>query len=329
MLRKWIRLCILLGILTGVGYVVVLGMPFKQEEVINNTGKQFSFERKEVIEEKPIEDELPSVVEKVTGNQDEEYKAEIIQETPVIQEEKTESREPVVSPKEVIKIVPEKKEEVSIPHHNKELKNINIMFLGIEDDKLKMFSVYSINKENNWKSGTVFVPTNTLIPGTKDTTVSELFYQEGPEEIKKVLEENMEIEIAYYVKVDRNLMSEVEPYIEPIYIDGEKINLARLFTMEITPKDEVILASLLKRFTNPSIYFGLLPKLVWTCKQYIETDFNLTWSNLFIHYEIAKNIDTTAVTKKVLPGKPEKVKGKLLWIPSQQAWLNSLYEVTK
>lgn len=229
------------------------------------------------------------------------------------------------------KELPEIKDSPSIPlrHGNKGLDNYNIMFFGIEDGKLQMLTVYSINEKNNWKSGTVFIPTDTLVPGTGDQYMADYFYRNGPEKVKQLVEKAMEIEISYYVKVDRNLLLEVESYIDPIYVDGEKINLAQLFTKEITPQDEIILASLLKNLTKPSVYFGVLPKLVLTCKQYITTDFELNWPNLWVHYQIAKNIDTTGVTKKIISGKYLMVKNQKYWIPTQEAWWNMVYEVTK
>lgn len=216
-----------------------------------------------------------------------------------------------------------------IKHQNKGLNNYNIMFFGIEDNKLQMLTVYSINKENKWQSGTVFIPTDSLVPGTKYQYLADYFYQNGPEKVEQLVEEAMEINIDYYVEVDRNLLLEVEPFLEPIYVKGERVNLAQLFTKEITPEDEIILASLLKNLTQSSIYFGVLPKLVLTCKEYINTDFELSWTNLWVHYQIAKNIDTTAVKKKIISGKYLVLNKNKYWIPNQEAWWNTVYEVTK
>jgi anionic cell wall polymer biosynthesis LytR-Cps2A-Psr (LCP) family protein len=216
-----------------------------------------------------------------------------------------------------------------LEHGNKSLSNYNIMFFGIEDQKLQMLTVYSINQRNNWKSGTVFIPTDTLVPGGKNLHMADYFYQNGPEKAKKLVEKVMEIDINYYVMVDRNLLLEMEPYLDPIYISGEKVNIPQLFTKEITPDDEIILASLLKNLTNPSIYFGVLPKLILACKQYIKTDFQLNWTSLWVHYQIAKNIDTSSVTKKILSGRYLTIENQRYWVPTQHAWKNMIYEVTK
>jgi len=236
-------------------------------------------------------------------------------------------------------IIPEKKgqskgrgiapDPVPLPHGNKELTNYNILFFGIEDEKLQMLTVYSINKDNNWKSGTVFIPTDTLVPGTRNQYMADYFYRNGAEKVKQLIQDAMEITINYYVVVDRNLLLEVEPYIDPIYVGGEKVNLSRLFTKEITPEDEIILASLLRSLTKPTVYFGVLPKLVLTGKKYIKTDFQLNWTNLWVHYQIAKNIDTTSVTKKIISGKYLNIGNQKYWIPTRHAWWNMVYEVTK
>lgn len=221
------------------------------------------------------------------------------------------------------------REEIKQEHKNKTLKNININFFGIENGVLQMLTVYSINKENGWKSGTVFVPTDGLVPGTKNTSFAEFYQTAGPLEIKKVLAEKMEIDIAYYVMVDRNLLLEMESYLEPIYVGGEKVNIAQIFTRVITPEDEIILASLLKSMTEPEVFWGVLPKLIWKCKNYIKTDFAVSCSNLWIHYQIAKNIDTTKVVKEVLPGSYKIIEGKRLWVVDPAGWYNAVYDVTR
>ncbi|MEL7568062.1 MAG: LCP family protein [Dehalobacterium sp.] len=271
-------------------------------------------ERKEINEEKGINEQK-----------------EIYEEKEIVEEkEQVETIEPIIEKKESGIVRPFKEPEKAVlKHNNKKLNNYNIMFFGIEDQKLQMLTVYSINKENNWKSGTVFIPTDTLVPGTENQYLADYFYLNGPEKVMQLVENLMEININYYVKVDRNILLEVEPYFDPIYVNGKKVNLAQLFTKEITPQDEIILASLLKNLTKPSVYFGVLPKLVLTCKQYITTDFELNWTNLWIHYQIAKNIDTTAVKKRIITGKYLTLNNKKYWTPTQDAWWNMVYDVTK
>jgi len=275
----------------------------------------------EVIERKGINEEKEVVEEK--------EQVETIE--PVIEEKDSDIVEEAAPVKKINRVTNPLKEpqKVLLDHNNKNLNNYNIMFFGIEEKKLQMLTVYSINKENNWKSGTVFIPTDTLVPGTENQYLADYFYLNGPEKVMQLVEDAMEININYYVKVDRNLLLEVEPHLDPIYIEGKKVNLAQLFTKEITPQDEIILASLLKNLTKPSVYFGVLPKLVLTCKQYITTDFELNWTNLWIHYQIAKNIDTTAVKKRIISGKYIVINKKKYWLPTQEAWWNMVYDVTK
>ncbi|MDD2498531.1 MAG: hypothetical protein PHY90_10460 [Desulfitobacteriaceae bacterium] len=152
-------------------------------------------------------------IEETSSQEIESPKEEVVQaeapDPPAVEKPVTQPK-PVSDP-HYSKTVPSAKpqEEIKQEHKNKTLKNININFFGIENGVLQMLTVYSINKENGWKSGTVFVPTDGLVPGTKNTSFAEFYQMAGPLEIKKVLAQNMEIDIAYYVMVDRNLLLEI------------------------------------------------------------------------------------------------------------------------
>lgn len=330
MFWKQLYISILAGAFLGVFCVFGhMGLFSPQEEMIGEMAEAETRVQAPVRLEMPIEvieeKEQLENIEQVENTEQTESTEQIIEEkdSGIIKEIRPVKK----STQENLHIIEPQK--IALKHKNKELSNYNIMFFGIEDKKLQMLTVYSINKENNWKSGTVFIPTDTLVPGTGNQYLADYFYQNGPEKVMQLVENAMEININYYVKVDRNILLEVEPYLDPIYVDGEKINLAQLFTKEITPQDEKILASLLKNLTKPSIYFGVLPKLVLTCKQYITTDFELNWTNLWVHYQIAKNIDTTNVTKRIISGKYLVLNNKKYWIPTQDAWWNMVYDVTK
>lgn len=320
MLLKKIPLSLIFGVIIGTTCGVFWGIPLNWNENLSTISREKTcVEVQNFQESSPITDHSAKIkISGVQNNLPENAHNEPKTLSPLSKKEQ--------APKELI--IGKEKKQTPI-HNNRTLKNFNVMFLGIEDKKLQMISVYSINKDNHWRSGIVFIPIDTLIPGTIDQSISQIFYTKGPMVLRGILEKNMEINISYYVRVDQNLLSAVEPHIKPVYINGEKVNIAELFTKEITPDDEKILAALLQNITEPSVYFGFLPKLVITCKQFIETDFSLTWENIWLHYQIAKNIDTTKVAKIILPGDYQEISGEKFWVPTQSAWWNTIYELTQ
>jgi len=316
---KKIWMGLLLGACFGVAGAWRVGTNFRETEISAPPVQVPSALEQTAVVKSEKKADL-SVIEKVTGSSQDPAGLE-----PEILPEKTE--EPVKKT-----VLPEPKPTVgkAPDHKNRTLENLNIMFLGIEDQKLCMLTVYSVNKDHKWKSGAVFVPTETLVPGTQETTMSGYYDTKGIEAVQQVLEENMEISIDYYVKVDQKLLEEVESSIDPIYVNGARVDLKQLFHKQVAPEDEIIMGSLLRSLTKPSVYFGLLPRLVWNRKQYLETDFPVTWSNLWLHYQIARNINAARVAKKILPGISKRaLKGELLWMPAQEAWWNTVYEVTQ
>lgn len=323
--RKLIGSCLLLMVLLSIGLLVfdnrqtvtnedLIGLPVPEPVgSIKTSGEKIPIGEKKSVTEARVDFPEEETRSEVTKAAVEKTLPRVIETDPKVPEEKNKS--------------PEKQKKYH--HGNCGLDNYNITFLGIEDGKLQMLTVYSINKDRDWKSGTVFIPPETLVPGTRDQSFQELFQTGGPEKIRAVLAQSMEIPIAYFVKVDRNLLSEMEPILEPIEVDGEPVNISQLFTREITPQDELILAALLKKLVKPEVFFGPLPQLIWTCKKYIETDFEVTWSNLWLHYQIACNIDTTKVIKKILPGRYRHEGSRSLWVVEPEGWWNTVYEVTR
>ena len=191
---------------------------------------------------------------------------------------------------------------------NNQTDNLNILFVGADRDRLLMTAIYSINykgKNENFKSGSVFFPLNMqVIYDGKNYTLRELFENWGKDDytrvMVKVLEELMEINIAYHVIIDKAILIEAGKIIEPIVVDGQEINLEDIFEMPPSDKDEVILGQLMKQFTSPSTFFSQIPALVLRSSRYIKTDFPLTPENLWLHFRIARNVNMDEIDKVTL-----------------------------
>lgn len=213
---------------------------------------------------------------------------------------------------------------------NQQTDNLNVLFIGADGKRLLMTSVYSINHhQTKMKSGAIFFPNHTLLQETGyPGTLEDIFRRDGPVEIMGLLEKALEIDIAYYVRIDKAVLREVEKFIDPIYVDGEKIELENLFDMQVTPKDQEILGALMEELTKPKVYFINLPRLVAAFRKYLETDFPINPSNLVLHYRIARNVDMDHITKVVLRGTNYRWRGKIVQVVPMEILRNIVYKVT-
>ncbi|GAW93848.1 hypothetical protein [Calderihabitans maritimus] len=189
----------------------------------------------------------------------------------------------------------------SIYHLNRLTDNLNVLFVGIEKGKVRMISVYSINYKENMKSVAVFFHPQTVLTGE---SLASLYYRRGIKALEAALEKAMEIEIKYYLRIDKAILDEVSRFIDPIVVSEWEVNLSEIFTMGVTPYDEEILGALVRELTKPQVYFVHLPRLVMTFKNYVDTDFPLTLENLLVHFRIATSIDTRSIKKVIIPSRP-------------------------
>ncbi len=229
---------------------------------------------------------------------------------------------------------PKEKQQVALmppdklpnPHLNKTTDNLNVLFIGVESQELKMVTVYSIDISGSYKSGAVFFPVNTYLKGS---TLENHFQDNGVSYIQKLLEDELEIDISYYVTMDKKILSEVKTFIDPIVVDNKVIDIENLFTMKVTPRDEEILGKLMEQLTKPQVYFLQLPKLVFVFRKYMETDFRPNLTNLKQHFKIARNIDTSGIIKVIAGGRKVAVVDGTVWIVPDTILKNIVYQVTK
>lgn len=183
---------------------------------------------------------------------------------------------------------------------NGQTDNLNVLFIGFEDDRLAMVAIYSINHRDQFQSGAVFFPLHGEVPGQK-MDFWQYYREKGLLNLRQVLEESLDISIAYHVTIKNSIMDEVEKIIGPLTVNGRKIDLKGIFTMAPSPQDEEMLGELVRRLTRSEVYFWHLPRLCLTARHHISTDFPLTLDNLWLHYRIASQIKTQSLKKFILP----------------------------
>jgi hypothetical protein len=204
---------------------------------------------------------------------------------------------------------PKTSEEKDLKHkRNRLTDNLNILFIGKDQDKLLMLAVHSINykgKKKYFPSGGVFFKKDMQIKiNNEDYTLGSFFKSHIDQDIgillKKIVEEILDIKIAYYVLMDKKLLAEADKILEPIIIEGESIKLEGIFEMPVSYKDNLILGELMKQLTGYKNYFYTIPKLVIRSARHIKTDFPLTYDNLQLHFRIARDMDRKKIKKIVL-----------------------------
>ncbi|MEW6662562.1 MAG: hypothetical protein ACOY9Y_14400 [Bacillota bacterium] len=223
------------------------------------------------------------------------------------------------------------------PRLNPLTKNLNVLFIGASQQELLMAAVYSINYRDRYQSAAVFFPTDTFFPPERPVpgkplrqarSLETIFQEEGPQGLVKAANEALSVELDYYIRIDRRVLQEVEKFINPIVVNDKKVELEDLFTMEVTPADEKIMGALLAELTRPQVYFFHLPKLVLTFWRYLETDFAINPENLWLHYKIARGVDTRAIPKILAPTVPAPWQGRTARVVPEE-WLGSiLYHLT-
>ena len=256
----------------------------------------------QIAEEKPIlpEYSLP-----------ENHKENIIEENKIVEPKITESKiteSETIESKTIESLVQEYEIEKPLPKRNKETDNLNILFIGADKDKLLMTAIYSIDykdKEKNLKSGSVFFPKSTVVKYNGQSYTLQGLYNRYPDKdygyiLVEILEELLEVEIAYHVHMDKAVLQEANKILDPIIVNEERINIEDIFEIPATNQDHEVLGQLMKQLTRPTTYFYKLPALVIKSSRHMDTDFPLTPENLLLHFRIAREVKMEAIQKVIL-----------------------------
>jgi len=226
------------------------------------------------------------------------------------------------------KIQNDKKPAQSFKRQNRLTDNVNVLFIGVDKGKLLACSVFTINYQDKYQAGAVFVPTYSKAPKYK-YTFGEIYEKVGVEGLRRVLEKEMEVDISLYYSIERELLKQLETYIDPIYIDDRKVELYNLFTMAVSPQDEQILGALTRELLKPGVFFTKLPRLLLDATKYIKTDFKVTFQNLKFHYNNIVNLDTHNIKKVVLPVSQKMSGSKTYYEVDEYALKNGIYEISR
>ncbi|HHW07073.1 MAG TPA: hypothetical protein GXX34_06005 [Clostridia bacterium] len=211
---------------------------------------------------------------------------------------------------------------------NSQTDNLNVLFLGFEDEELAMVAVYSINHRDRFQSAAVFFPPQGQVPG-QGMDFRRYYREAGLLRLRQAVEECLRVPIAYQVTIKNSIMDEVEQITGPILVNGKRVDLKGIFTMAPGPQDEEILGELVRRLTKAEVYFWHLPRLFLKARYYISTDFPLTWDNLRLHYRIASNLNPRELRKFILSLEPQFTPGTgITWHFQEEQLSRVLYDLT-
>jgi len=193
----------------------------------------------------------------------------------------------------------------------------NVLFVGADGSRLLMAAVFAVDRQNEYQSGAVFIPASTMFLTPRGpVTLAQVFQAEDMAGLAPFLEDQLQADLAYYIRIEKKVLNEIKGVIPPITVAGQEVPLEDLFTMSVTPWDEEIMGRLLEEFTRPAIYFYYLPRLVFNGQGYITTDFHPTLENLWLCYSIATGVDPAQIKKVVVNGRALTLNGqKVLLVP--------------
>lgn len=215
---------------------------------------------------------------------------------------------------------------------NAQTDNFNILLLGTDGDKLEMVCVYSINHHliAELKSVSLFFPVNSVViyKGSK-TSLDNIYRQGGWQAVAEAVGNTMYININQYVKIDRQALRDLDKYFEPIYVDGERVEIETLFVRRTSHNDDRIIARILRQVLRPQVFFQYIPKLVFGVNGGIESNFSFTPRNLVDYYRIAKRLSTKRIKKVVLLGTPDWHNGCKVNIPPEEPLRSGIFQATQ
>lgn len=224
----------------------------------------------------------------------------------------------------------------SIPSHTEPLNartdNFNLLLLGTDDKKLEMVCVYSINHhlKSQLKSVSLFFPVNSvLLYKGKEKTLDSIYASGGWEAVAEAVGNRMFIDLDYYVKIDRQALRDLEKYFEPIYVDGEKVEMETLFVRRTSSKDDRIIARILKQVLRPQVFFRYIPGLVFGINGGLESNLSFTPRNLADYYRIGCRLSTKRIEKVVLLGGTAWQNGRRVNVPPEEIMSCAIYWATE
>lgn len=211
---------------------------------------------------------------------------------------------------------------------NSQTDNLNVLFLGFEDEELAMVAVYSINHRDRYQSAAVFFPPLGQVPG-HNLDFRQYYRQEGLMSLRQAVAECLDVPIAYHVTVKNTILDEVEKITGPILVNGKRLDLKGIFTLAPSPQDEEILGELVRRLTKAEVYFWHLPRLFFRARHHLSTDFPITWDNLRLHYRIAANLKPQELRKFILDLEPKFTPGEgFRWHFREEQLKRIIYDLT-
>ncbi|MGF7184796.1 hypothetical protein GGQ84_000881 [Desulfitispora alkaliphila] len=200
--------------------------------------------------------------------------------------------------------------------------NLNILFLGVDQDQLEMISVYSVEQGGGYASRAYFFPVTSLAKTNRSLeTFADVYASEGVESIVEILGHRLATDIDYHVVVDQQILSKVGSIIGPIVVNQEEIDIEELFSLS-TPYDDQILGEMLSSFKSPQVFFVQLPELFVAFRDHISTDFAITPTNLYTHYQLTRRIDVSKLQKVVVRVIDFEYEERKLCVIPQEQWIS-------
>lgn len=210
---------------------------------------------------------------------------------------------------------------------NRTTDNINVMYVWTDGPQLKVISVTTFNKKTR-QTAIMVIPLHTRT-GRGDNTVADLYRTEGRPGVRKFLEQQLEISIPNFVRVNQEALRKLSDLIGPFDINGETVTMANAFEQTAAgarADDREIVKAVGSRVLTPATLLKV-PRLLWIFNHDIKTNFST--EEMIEMFHLSRRLDLGEMRKITLPGTEYAGADRPYLFVFNETWKNIIYDVTQ
>jgi len=218
---------------------------------------------------------------------------------------------------------------------NHSADTLNIMYIWTDEDKLKVVSVTTFNRETK-QASIVVIPlyTATDTTGTVELnreyrTIGDLYREKGREGVRGFLEQKLDIEISNFVHVNQTALEKLSDIIGIIEVNGRRSSMLEAFEQTaagVRTDDRDIVSAVACEIVQPRI-LTRVPELLGIFSRDMTTNF--TTGEMLAVFYLSRQMELQEMRKTALAGYEYESPGSKYLFVSEQTWKNIIYEMTQ
>ncbi|MBU7008156.1 LCP family protein [Phosphitispora fastidiosa] len=212
---------------------------------------------------------------------------------------------------------------------------LNIMYIWTDEDKLKVVSVTTFNRETK-QASIVVIPlytatdTNETIELNRDyRTIGDLYRENGREGVRRFLEQKLGLEISNFVHVNQTALEKLSDVIGIIEVNGRRSSMLEAFeqtTAGLRTDDRDIVSAVACKLVQPRI-LTRVPEFLRIFSRDMTTNF--TTGEMLAVFYLSRQMELQEMRKTALAGYEYESPGSKYLFVSEQTWKNIIYEMTQ